>query len=173
MSKNKSLVVVFEHTKNFSAKLIQFWMIIDSLKKFKKPTFTYNHSYVMYDGYIYEAIDDGVKRRTLAEHLSDKKYKKKFYTKTFVVPITSENHKELFDYLENQKEKKYEFLNFLYHPLKTILGVWVGSQSDKKLYCHELSIRALNIIDTDIDPFLNPTEFYDYMVKKYNRFIIN
>jgi len=151
--------IICEHTGNLSARLIQIWMIADSLIHFKKPTFIYNHSLIEHNGWIYEAIDKGVVCWPFAEHYSQEKYKKAFKVREIELPFNAEETAKVLTYINRQVGKKYEFANFLFHILKTF-GCWKGSKSDKKLYCYELVIRAINASGKySIDPFLNPREF--------------
>lgn len=151
-----------EHTANFSAKLIQFWMIVDALKNFKKPQFTYNHVLIEQNGIVYEAIDDGVVCNTLKEHFAHKKYSKKYDEKIIELDLSQSETARALNYLNDQVGKLYEYSNFIFHPVKTITGKWKGEKTDNRHYCYELVIRALNATGKyNLDPFLNPREFYE------------
>ena len=70
----------------------------------------------------------------------------------------------MIDYLDSQREKKYEFVNFLWHVVYTLTGFWIGAKNDKKQYCIELVARAMNETGKyHIYPFLNPFEFLNQL----------
>jgi len=151
-----------EHTANFSARLIQLWMIADALIRFNLPSFIYNHILIENDGAVWEAIDEGVVYSTLAEHFSHKKYRKKYEEKIIELDFSETEKAQAIAYLNQQVGKKYEFSNFLFHPIKTITGEWKGQKTDNRHYCYELVIRAMNATGKyKLDPFLNPREFYE------------
>lgn len=151
--------IVLEHTRNFSARLIQLWMWVDAIVHLEKPTFTYNHALIEHEGIMYEAIDEGVVCWSKAEHYKQKKHKKGYKAYTVELDLTEDQVQLALHYLIDQLEKDYEFSNFLFHPIKTFFG-WLGSKSDKKQYCYELVIRTLNATGKyKIDLFLNPREF--------------
>lgn len=160
------MIVRLEHTANFSARLIQFWMFIDALWHFKKPTFTYNHALIQDDSGVFEAIDKGVVYTGLSTHYSQKKYKLKFRDKSIYLGLTEREEEKAIAYLISQVGKKYEYSNFLFHPIKTITGKWEGEKTDNRHYCYELVIRALNASGKyNLDPFMNPVEFEEQFNK--------
>lgn len=151
--------VVVEHTHNFTARLIQFWMIIDALVHGKRPTFTYNHALIEHSGWVWEAIDKGVVRRSLEEHYTEKKYRNGYKSNEYKLKLNAVELSRTLTYLKGQEGKPYEYANFIFHVIKTFKG-WKGSKTDKKLYCYELVIRAINASGKyKLDPFLNPSEF--------------
>jgi len=140
-------------------------MVVDAVKNFKRPTFTYNHSLIYVQGKVYEAVDKGAVCISLDEHYSEKKYKSGFYKEEITIDLTKEQERKAVDYLKEQVGKKYEYSNFLFHPIKTITGAWMGSNTDARQYCHELTIRALNASGAyNLDPFLNPREFENILI---------
>ena len=154
-----------EHTSNVSARLIQFWMIADALIRFKRPEFIYNHILIENEGNVYEAIDEGVVCCSLAKHFSNKKYLKKYQEKIIELDFSEDEKARTIAYLNKQVGKKYEFSNFLFHPIKTITGKWKGQKTDNRHYCYELVIRAMNATGKyNINPFLNPREFYEQIL---------
>lgn len=154
--------VRLEHTSNFTARLIQFWMIVDALIRFKRPTFTYNHALIEYMGNVYEAVDEGVVYRSLKDHFSEKKFGKPYKEKIIELDLSESEKARALTYLNSQVGKKYEYSNFLFHPVKTITGKWEGEKTDNRHYCYELVIRAMNATGNyNLDPFLNPREFVE------------
>ena len=150
-----------EHTANFSARLIQFWMIVDALIRLKRPKFIYNHVLIESNGFVWEAIDAGVVNSTLSEHFSHKKYRKPYTDKVIELDFSEAEKALAIAYLNNQVGKKYEFSNFLFHPIMTLTGKWKGQKTDNRHYCYELVIRAMNATGKyNLDPFMNPREFY-------------
>jgi len=132
-----------EHTANFSARLIQLWMIADALIRFKRPEFIYNHILIENNGFVWEAIDEGVVDSTLSEHFSHKKYLKKYQEKIIELDFPEVEKALAIAYLNQQVGKKYEFSNFLFHPIKTINGHWEGQKTDYRPQCHALYIQAI------------------------------
>jgi len=155
-----------EHTANLSARLIQVWMIADALKCLKRPSFIYNHILIENEGNVYEAIDEGVVCCSLAKHFSHKKYRKPYKDEIIDIEFSEAEKARAIAYLNRQVGKKYEFSNFLFHPIKTITGKWKGQKTDNRHYCYELVIRAMNATGKyNLDPFLNPREFYEEIKK--------
>lgn len=151
-----------EHTVNFSARLIQVWMFVDALAHFKRPTFTYNHALIEKNNRVWEAIDEGVVSTSLSMHFERKKYSNKFTDKVIELNLSVLEEAGALAYLESQVGKKYEYSNFLFHPIKTITDKWEGEKTDNRHYCYELVIRALNATGKyNLDPFLNPREFVE------------
>jgi uncharacterized protein YycO len=140
-------------------------MVVDAIRHFKVPSFTYNHSLVYVQGKVYEAVDEGVVCVSLDEHYSHDKYKRGFDKIEVTINLTREQERKALEYLKEQVGKKYEFSNFLFHPIKTIVGSWIGSTTDSRQYCHELTIRALNASGAyNLDPFLNPREIVNVLI---------
>jgi hypothetical protein len=134
-------------------------MVIDALVHLKKPTFTYNHSLIEHDGYVWEAIAGGVRQWTVQEHYAQDKYRKPYQTKEIELDLNGIELNKAIGYLNKQVGKKYEFANFLFHILNTFVE-WRGSVTDRKLYCYELIIRTMNFTKKwNLDIFLNPREF--------------
>ena len=157
--------IIGEHTHNFSALMIQLGMHIDHLINGNPINGrVYNHILIEHDGYVYEAIGHGVVKWTLAEHNAQRKVKNHCKRIEFNLDLTKiELHKAL-SYLENQKGKKYEYANFYWHLKKIFTNKWKGDKTDKKLYCTELVIRAMNFTGKyNIDPYLNPIEIRELL----------
>lgn len=156
------MYVVIEKTKNFSARLIQFWMWVDALVHGVIPKVTYNHAFIIKDNTIWEAVDEGVIKINFDAHYAKKKYERGVNTRHVRLYFSSEEQEKVLNYLRSKEGTKYEFSNFLFHPLKTITNKWLGQKNDKKLNCYELVIRAINASGKyEIDPYLNPREFYE------------
>ena len=158
------MYIVIEHTHNFSARLIQFWMIIDGLLHKEIIRKTYNHALISDGMILWEAVDKGVIRTTFTEHYKNEKYKKRFSSKHIKLSVSPLERIKIINYLREQEGKDYEFSNFIFHPLKTLVGKWIGSKTDRKQYCYELVIRALNASGKyKIDPYMNPREFFKFI----------
>ena len=141
-------------------------MVVDALKNLKKPEFTYNHTYIEHNGIVWSADGEGIVKQPEEEHYKEKKFKRKYSTFSFELDFTEEELAKAIAYLDAQVGKPYEVLNFLWHPVKTITGEWLGSRTDKQLYCYELVIRALNASGKyNLYVFMNPREFFDYIHK--------
>ena len=160
------MIVIGEHTPNWSAKLIQFWMPVHALLRFRMPKFTYNH-WLIYDektGWVWEATDEGVVKRTINEHYSERRFSQHYEIIRMNLNLTGSERSAMIDYLDSQREKKYEFVNFLWHVVYTLTGFWIGAKNDKKQYCIELVARAMNETGKyHIYPFLNPFEFLNQL----------
>ena len=148
--------IVIEHTNNLSAKLIQFWMTVDALVRFKKPVSTYNHALIIVENSVFEAVDNGVVQTGWLKHFNLHKPEKWIVYDAKLTELESEI---VLNYLYEQKGKPYELANFWWHIVKTLTGKWFGSKNDKKAYCYELVFNALNQLDRfNFDPYLNPRE---------------
>lgn len=159
------MYIVLEHTRNFSARLIQFWMIIDAAFHKKIIKKTYNHSFISEGTILWEAVDEGVVKTTFDRHYNHNKYKKPFNSKHIKLTLSPLERIKMVNYLKEQEGKEYEYSNFVFHPLKTIFNKWLGKKDDKKLYCYELVIRALNASGKyNLDPYMNPREFFEWVV---------
>jgi len=157
--------VIVEHTSNFSARLIQFWMWVDALVHLHRPRFTYNHALIEHNGMVWEAIDKGVKNRTISDHYADAKYRKPYVSHEIELPLTDVELQRAISYLQGQEGKPYEYANFVWHVVKTF-GHWQGDRTDRKLYCYELVIRAMNFTGKyQLSPFLNPREFVKVLIE--------
>lgn len=160
------MYIVLEHTRNFSARLIHFWMLIDAVWHGDYSSKTFNHVLLKDGDTIWEAVDEGVVRTNFANHYLHKKYKKPFNSKHVKIELNPIERVKLLNYLKEVEGNKYEYSNFIFHPLRTLTNKWFGSKSDKKLYCYELVIRALNASGKfDLDPYMNPREFYKIISK--------
>jgi len=153
--------IIAEHTHNLSALIIQLGMNIDHVINGTPINGkVYNHWLIEHDGYVYEAIGHGVKKWTMAEHNAQKKVKNHCERIEYELNLTNEELKLALNYLEKQKDKKYEYANFYWHLRKIFTDKWEGDTTDKKLYCIELVILAMNVTGKfNIDPYLNPIEF--------------
>lgn len=148
--------IVIEHTTNWSARLIQFWMGVDALLHFKKPRFTYNHAYVKINTAVWEAVGNGVVKTSQQSHLET--HRPTQY-KEYDVTLTTEEELIIREYLGQQEGRKYEYANFLWHVVKTLTGKWYGAKDDKKAYCYELVFNALNKLPQySFNPYYNPRE---------------
>lgn len=156
------MYIIIEKTRNFTARLIQFWMYIDALWHCDIPKRTYNHALISHKNFLWEAVDSGVVKTTFDEHYSHKKYKRRFNTKHIFIPLNFRQQQKVLEYLASEEGKKYEFSNFWFHPLKTIFNKWLGQKGDRKFSCYELVIRAINASGKyNFDPYMNPREFYN------------
>jgi len=161
--------IVIEHTTNWSARLIQFWMGVDALLHFKKPRFTYNHAMVKFNTIVYEAVSNGVHPISWENHL--KAHKPTQY-KEYTVDLSTEEEVIIRNYLYSQQDVPYEFSNFFWHVIKTFTGKWYGSKNDKKEWCYELVTNSLNKIERlrVEDTYPNPREaelIFDEMFKYF------
>lgn len=157
------MIIIGEHTHNFTARLIQFWMFVHAVLHLKMPTVTYNHMAIYDDreGIVYEAVSKRVIGISLADH---EKHHPDKMTKELKLNLTLRQEYRMREYLKKQVGKKYEYSNFLWHVIYTLTGVWFGSQTDKRLYCYELGIRAMNASGAyNLPKFLNPFEFWQRM----------
>ena len=152
--------IILEHTNNVSAKLIQFWMVVDAFVHGEKPTFTYNHALIEHNGIVWEAISPKVKEWSITEHYNQRKFRKGYKTIEFVLDLTDDEIELAISYLRSQVGKSYEYSNFILHPIRTFLNKWVGNSTDKQQYCYELALRMLKAINKyNRDIFINPREF--------------
>lgn len=160
------MYVVIEKTKNFSARLIQFWMWVDALVHGCVPKITYNHTFLIDGNTIWEAVEEGVVKTTFDAHFAKDKYKRGVNTRHIRLYFSPEEKEKVLEYLKSKEGTEYEHSNFIFHPLKTITDKWLGQKTDKKLNCYELIIRAINASGKyNIDPFLNPREFYEVIYR--------
>ena len=162
--------IIIEHTSNFSARLIQFWMAVDALVHLKKPVFTYNHALIIVGNSVFEAVDNGVVQTGWEKHFNLHNPERWI---TYDTQLTEEESVIVLNYLYDQKGKPYELANFWWHIVKTFTGKWYGAKNDKKAYCYELVFNALNQLDRfDFDPYLNPREAKEAWDKVFNNKIV-
>ena len=137
-------------------------MLVDAVFHGEFSQKTYNHTFICDDKTIWEAVSAGVIRTNFNEHYSHKKYQKPFSSRHIKLNLTPIERIRVINYLKEQEGKEYEFSNFIFHPLRTLFDKWLGKKNDKKLYCYELVIRAINASGKyDFDPYMNPREFYN------------
>jgi len=150
------------HTKNFSAKGIHFFMKLHcKLRKLNVPSVIYNHA-LFYDeklGEVYEASYPHVVKISIDEWNNIEKNKTAII-KTLDLNFTCSETNSIKKYLEKQVGKPYEIINFWWHILKVFTGKWYGAKHDKRHYCYELILHALNTLHKyNEDAYLNPYEF--------------
>lgn len=148
------------NTKNLSARIIHLGMrIFCWLNGIKQPDIIYNHALIYKNGVIYEADFPRV-NKMVYDKWSDVEKNKKARIKKLKIDCSLEEEKIILNYLNKQVGKKYELINFWWHLIKIFTGKWHGRKDDKKLYCYELIIYALNTITKEpLYPYLNPVEF--------------
>lgn len=155
-------------TKNFTARGIHFFMKAYCLLRNKKiPDVIYNHA-LLFDEKLQEVYESDFPTVVKIPY-SEWKNKKKNKTakiKILDIKFSYNENNSIKKYAQKQVGKKYEVINFLWHIFKVFSGKWIGNRSDKRLYCYELIIYALNSTGTyNIDPYLNPYEFSEKFVK--------
>lgn len=131
------------------------------LRGIKPSEIIYNHA-LFYDE-ISQEIYEADYPRVVKVSVGDWKSKRKNRTaivKTLDLSLTTREQDEIREYLKNQVGKRYEVFNFWWHILKVFTGKWWGPRNDKRLYCYELVIYALNrSYRFSEDPYLNPYQF--------------
>lgn len=162
--KKEGFYIICEHTHRKSGRIIQGWMFVDSLVRLQLPHVTYNHALVYIDGQVWEAVAEGVVNTSYDEHMSRFQFKKPYMQDWIQVSVDLGMKKKITEFMNKQVGKKYEFNNFFFHPLKTITGFWLGQKGNKKYYCIELCIDAVNFaLKNKLNRYLNPTEFHNVM----------
>lgn len=152
---------------NFSAKLIHIGMFLWCILRLKKPVKTFNHIEIRCGEYTSGAVPEGVKTRKWEPYISRIKNVEWI---DYELNITDSELKHGQMFLKMSEGIPYEFENFIWHLIKIITGVWVGSKSNNHTYCYEHVIRFLNYtFDLKLDPFLNPYEFKVWIDKHYNK----
>lgn len=146
-------------TKNITARLIHLGMWLWAVLRFKKPTKSYNHCEVRYGEMTSGAIADGVKTRPWAYYLFEHR-KKYFDWIDYELNLTEEEWKRGKEYLDKVEGTPYEFENFWFHAIYIFTGKWLGSTTNKKLYCYEHGIRFINAAKgLNLDTNMNPYQF--------------
>lgn len=150
------------HTKNvFMARFIHVGMrTYCLLRGIKQPDIVYNHALMYHNGYVYEADYPRVKKIPLEKWQKIKK-NKRATIKKYNLQLTQNQEFKIYVFLELQIGKPYELINFFWHMIKIFTGKWYGRHDNKRLYCYELVIYAMNVIRMrdKIDCYLNPIEF--------------
>jgi hypothetical protein len=150
------------HSKNFSARGIQIFMkLFCILRGIKPPKIIYNHA-LIYDektDELYEADFPHVVKMSFSKW-KEKKKNKTALIEMVNIEFTQDEEIEIKKYLEAQVGKHYEISNFWWHIAKVFTGKWYGRKDDKRHYCYELVLYALNTLKkNNFDAYLNPYEF--------------
>ena len=144
-------------TKNFTAKMIHFGMLLWALIRFKKIKKSYNHTEISYNKYSSGAVAEGVKTRLWTTYLKNHSVTEWI---NYYIIITPKQWNRGLLYLDAMEGVPYEVENFWWHLVKIIIGKWKGSKTAKELFCYEHSIRFLNATgEFDLDPYMNPYQF--------------
>ena len=142
-----------ERSYNLSARLIHAGMWLYCKRYNIQHEKVFNHWGIEIGVNNWEAVSKGVSR-------TRRKLKKEHVI--YNVELTRES----IQYLKQQKGKKYEFNNFLFHALRIIFPKWLGSKTDKKHSCVELVTRVLRKSGYNVPTYSNPIELKRWC-KKY------
>mgnify|MGYP001306962859 CR=1 FL=1 len=160
----KGVYVVIVRSYGLLARLIRFGMRLKLRKHNEKDT-TVNHADIVIDGMVSGAISSGVSNRTVnTAYIKDGKRRELYI---FKVRTNRYRKQELRDFCLDCDNKKYEYLNFLWHAIHILRDKWFGPTGKKaanRVYCIEYVAMGLNkLYPNMIDkPWkLDPDDLFD------------
>jgi hypothetical protein len=158
------MFIVGERTYGFLAKVIHLGMWLWQIAHFKLPKKYPNHFLIELEGNTIEAIWPEVVKVPLRKRAEESWVWK---VPDSLYPTTMVGH-------------HYEATNFYWHAVRIIsmwfhlwLGEgeepdWDGDETEREFSCVELTARTMRDLGhSDLNPFVNPVEFTDYMNKHY------
>lgn len=167
---NKGTYVIMVRSYSILSKIIRFGMRTEMFMKGEK-FIDFNHADLFIDGMVSGAIAEGVANRTVnTAYLNDGK-KRDLYL--FKVKLTKPKKEILRDFCLDSDNKKYEFLNFVWHALEILKHKWFGRRGKKaenRVYCIEYVAMGLNTIFPGLveTPWMaNPNDLYKICSNKF------
>jgi hypothetical protein len=141
---NRGVYVIMVRSYGVIAKIIRFGMKVKMFLKGESGD-TVNHADVLVDGMVSGSIAEGVTNRTVNTAYLNDGAKRELYV--FKVRTNRYRKQDLHDFCLDCDNKKYEYLNFLWHAIYILKHKWFGKRGKKaenRVYCVEYVAMGLN-----------------------------